>query len=75
MSTAKKKNTIYSTTDTNKVAIGNEEWKTLLPDDLFHIAREKGTERAFTGKYWDHKEGGTYYCAACATTDAVIAPV
>lgn len=65
MSTTKKNNNIYSTTDTAKVSIDNEEWKKILPENLFHIAREKGTERAFTGKYWDHKEGGTYYCAAC----------
>ncbi|MGB5006281.1 MAG: peptide-methionine (R)-S-oxide reductase, partial [Ferruginibacter sp.] len=52
-------------TDTAKVDISNEEWKKILPADVYNIAREKGTERAFTGKFWDHKEGGTYYCAAC----------
>jgi peptide-methionine (R)-S-oxide reductase len=52
-------------TDTSKVEISNEEWKKILPADVYYIAREKGTERAFTGKFWDHKEGGTYYCAAC----------
>jgi peptide-methionine (R)-S-oxide reductase len=59
------KNTHYSHSSSKKVEIGNEEWKKLLPNDVFHIAREKGTERAFTGKYWDHDEIGTYYCAVC----------
>ena len=63
-----KDNPVYSNTDTGKVEMGDNEWKRILPADLYHIAREKGTERAFTGKYWNHKEGGTYYCAACGNT-------
>ena len=54
-----------STNDNSKVKIGNDEWKKILPQDVYHIAREKGTERPFTGKYNAHFEGGTYYCAAC----------
>lgn len=65
MDTSKKANPVYSSTDTGKVDMSNDEWKKILPADVYSIAREKGTERAFTGKYWDHKEGGTYYCAAC----------
>ena len=65
MSNEKKNNPVYSTTDDQPVNIGNEEWKKILPAELYHIAREKGTERAFTGKYWDHAEPGTYHCAAC----------
>ena len=65
MNTDKKDNPVYSTTNTDKLTIDNNEWKKLLPADVYHIAREKGTERAFTGKFWDHEEGGTYYCAAC----------
>ena len=60
MSTDKKNNQFYSTTDAGKITVTNDEWKKLLPADVYHIAREKGTERAFTGKFWDHKEGGTY---------------
>jgi peptide-methionine (R)-S-oxide reductase len=60
-----KKNSIYSSTDTSKVNIADAEWKKMLPADVYEIAREKGTERAFTGKYNLHKEVGTYYCAAC----------
>jgi peptide-methionine (R)-S-oxide reductase len=65
MSIEKRNNPLYSTTDSAKLSVGNDEWKKLLPTDIYHIAREKGTERAFTGKFWKHKEGGTYYCAAC----------
>ena len=61
----KKENPVFSKTDTAKVEISNDEWKKILPADVYNIAREKGTERAFTGKFWNSKEGGTYYCAAC----------
>ena len=60
-----KNNPVYSTNDNSKVDISNEEWKKILTEDVYHIAREKGTERPFTGKYNSHFEGGTYYCAAC----------
>jgi len=43
----------------------NDEWKKELAADVYHVMREKGTERAFTGKYWDNHEEGTYYCTAC----------
>jgi peptide-methionine (R)-S-oxide reductase len=65
MDTFKKQNPVFSTTDTQKVNIGDEEWRKILPKEVYEIAREKGTERAFTGKYYEHKEVGTYYCAAC----------
>ena len=65
MDSSKKENPVYSNTDSGKVSIPDEEWKKILPADVYNIAREKGTERAFSGKFWDHKEGGTYYCAAC----------
>ena len=65
METGKTSNPLYSNTDSAKVNTGEEEWKKILPADVYNIAREKGTERAFTGKYNLHKEVGTYYCAAC----------
>ena len=65
MNIDKKNNPVFSTTDSADVTIGNEEWKKILPKEVYDIAREKGTERAFTGKYNDHKEVGTYHCAAC----------
>lgn len=45
--------------------ISDEEWKARLTPTQFNILRKKGTERAFTGKYYDHHEKGTYTCAAC----------
>ena len=60
-----KKNTVYSRTDSNKVALSNEDWKKILPSDVYQIARQKGTERPWTSKFENFKEVGTYYCAAC----------
>ncbi|PUZ26557.1 peptide-methionine (R)-S-oxide reductase [Chitinophaga costaii] len=56
---------VYSRTDTSKIDLTNEEWKKILPTDVYEIAREKGTEWAFTGKFWNSNEKGTYYCAVC----------
>lgn len=58
------KNHKHSDTNTYKVQKTDEEWKQLLTDEQFYILREHGTERSFTGKYWDNKEKGTYYSAA-----------
>ena len=48
-----------------KISKTEEEWKKELPADVCYIMREKGTERPFTGKYYKHKEKGTYVCVAC----------
>ncbi|HQX45009.1 MAG TPA: peptide-methionine (R)-S-oxide reductase, partial [Saprospiraceae bacterium] len=42
-----------------------EEWKKSLPEMAHFVLREKGTERSFTGKYWDHHEQGVYVCSGC----------
>lgn len=60
-----KKNTVYSKTDTTKVTISNDEWKKALDAETYNIAREKGTEYAFSGKFWNHTEEGLYRCKAC----------
>lgn len=48
-----------------KVVKSEEEWRGALTPEQFRILRRKGTEAAFTGEYWNHKEKGTYLCAGC----------
>ena len=43
----------------------DDEWKKILTSEQFAVARNAGTERAYTGKYWDNHEKGTYYCVCC----------
>ncbi len=43
----------------------NEEWREELTPEQYRVAREHGTERAFTGEYWDLKDKGTYRCVGC----------
>jgi len=49
----------------DKVVKSEDEWRKLLTEDEYRVARQKGTERAFTGKYWDNHEEGVYLCVAC----------
>ena len=58
-------NPYYSRTDTTVLHVSDADWKKVLSPDVYAIAREKDTERAFTGKYWNFTGIGTYYCAAC----------
>lgn len=60
-----KKNPHYSTTDSTPVTVGNDEWKKILPADVYAVARQQGTERPWSSKYEALKDTGTYYCAVC----------
>ncbi len=59
------KNPLYSHEEKTPVEISENRWKEILPAEVYEIARRKGTERPFTGKYYQFDEIGTYYCAAC----------
>jgi len=65
MDSSNKKNPMYSNTDTSKVVLSDDEWKKVLPSDVYYVARQKGTERPYTSQYEAFKEVGTYYCAVC----------
>ncbi|MGA3304973.1 MAG: peptide-methionine (R)-S-oxide reductase MsrB [Stellaceae bacterium] len=49
----------------NKIIKSEAEWRAQLTPEQFRVAREKGTERAFTGQYWDDHAAGTYVCVCC----------
>ena len=44
-----------------------EEWRRELTPEQYRVTREHGTERAFTGEYWDTKDEGVYRCVGCGT--------
>src|SRR5215831_5903248 len=48
-----------------KVTKSEDEWRAQLTPEQYTVCRQKGTERAFTGQYWNHHEPGVYRCAAC----------
>jgi peptide-methionine (R)-S-oxide reductase len=48
-----------------KIEKSEQEWRQALSPEQYRILREHGTERAFTGKYWNLKEDGSYACAGC----------
>ncbi len=48
-----------------KIIKSDDEWRRMLTQEQYEVARRKGTERAFTGKYWDLHETGVYLCVCC----------
>ena len=52
---------------TERIRKTEEEWQRELTPEQYRITREQGTERAFTGEYWDTKEEGVYRCVGCGT--------
>lgn len=48
-----------------KIQKTDAEWRALLTPEQYKVARKGGTERPFTGEYWNHKDDGTYTCACC----------
>ena len=48
-----------------KITKTNEEWRAELTPEQYYVCRQKGTERAFTGMYWDSREEGVYRCVCC----------
>jgi len=56
---------ILTTAMADKVDKTDEEWRKLLTPEQFHVLREKGTERAFSGAYWASHDKAMYLCAAC----------
>ena len=50
-----------------KVTKSDDEWRGELPQHVYEVTRRAGTERAFTGQYWDTKTPGTYKCVCCGT--------
>ena len=61
-------NSVFGQTQSTPIKMKTEkDWKEKLSPEAYHILREKGTERAFTGKYDKHFEKGVYVCAGCST--------
>ena len=55
----------FSIDKTEKIEKPETEWKEQLTEQQYYVVRKKGTERAFTGEYWDNKKEGVYVCVAC----------
>lgn len=65
LDTTTRYNPYYSRTDTTRLDLPDSVWRAVLSDAVYAVARNKGTERAFTGEYWNYTGVGIYYCGAC----------
>ena len=61
----KKPNPYYSRAAAAPLKVSDGEWKTILPTNVYYIARQEGTDRAFSSRYHDNHAKGMYYCAVC----------
>ena len=58
-------NPYYSRSAMHKLNVSDAEWKKILPANVFYIARQEGTDRAYQSRYYNNHTAGTYYCAVC----------
>ena len=61
----KTSNPVYSRDDSSSVNLTDDQWKKILPKNVYEIARQKGTERPYSSPLEQNHEIGTYYCAVC----------
>ncbi|GER53950.1 peptide methionine sulfoxide reductase MsrB [Striga asiatica] len=66
-SSSQNQESIQDSANMNFRSISDEEWRKRLTDQQYYVTRQKGTERAFTGEYWNTKTPGTYHCICCDT--------
>jgi peptide-methionine (R)-S-oxide reductase len=58
---------VTTQTGVKSVSKDDRDWKNELTAEQYYVTRKKGTERAFTGAYWDLKDDGTYHCVCCGS--------